>query len=335
MISIREVASYCGVSVATVSKALNGYSDISEETKEKVLKAAEKMGYFPNSVARTLKTNRSYNIGMLFIDETGSGFSHDYFSGLLESFKVSVEEKGYDVTFINNNIGNKKVTYLEHCKYRAVDGVFIASLNFNSIDVIQLANSDIPVVTIDHKFNSKSVVVSDNISGIHELVNYIYSMGHKKIAFIHGQHTAVTQNRLISFYRTVEEHGLNIPKEYIREGVYREPKVTANITKELLDLPNRPTCIIFPDDFSAIGGINVIHERGLSIPKDISVAGYDGILLSQILNPKLTTYKQDTKILGKRAAEQLIKHIEKPKTTFPETIVVKGRLLIGDSVRQL
>jgi DNA-binding LacI/PurR family transcriptional regulator len=335
MISIKEVANHCGVSVATVSKALNGYSDISEDTREKVIKAAEELGYFPNSVARALKTNKSYNVGVLFSDDTQSGLSHEYFAAILESFKVSVEKKGYDVTFINNNIGDKKVSYIEHCKYRSVDGVFIACQDFDAIDVIQLANSDIPVVTIDHKFNSKSAVFSDNVSGIRELVNYIYSMGHRKIALIHGQYTSVTQNRLISFYRTLEEYGVSIHDEYVREGSFHEPKVTANITRKLLDLPNRPTCIIFPDDFSAIGGINVIHERGLNIPRDISVVGYDGILLSRVLSPKLTTYKQDTKLLGQKAAEQLIKHIEKPKTTFPETIVVKGELQIGESVGKL
>ena len=168
-----------------------------------------------------------------------------------------------------------------------------------------------------------------------DLVNYIYSMGHRKIAFIHGQQTAVTQNRIISFHRTLEELGVKIPNEYVRMGDYHEPKITANITRELLDLQRRPTCIIFPDDFSAIGGINVIHERGLSIPQDISVVGYDGILLSRVLSPKLTTYKQDSKILGQKAAQQLILHIEKPKITFPETVLVKGELQIGDSVRKL
>lgn len=335
MVSIKEVAKRCGVSVATVSKALNGYSDIGEDTKVKVIKTAEELGYFPNSVARTLKTNKSYNVGVLFSDDSQSGLSHEYFAAILESFRVGVEKKGYDVTFINNNIGDRKVSYIEHCKYRSVDGVFIASLDFDAIDVIQLANSDIPVITIDHKFNSKSAVISDNVSGVSDLVNYIYSMGHRKIAFIHGHNTSVTQNRLISFYRTLEEYGVSIPDEYVREGAFHDPRATAVITEKLLDMPNRPTCIMFSDDFSAIGGINVIHERGLSIPKDISVVGYDGIILSTVLSPKLTTYKQDTKMLGQKAAEQLIKHIEKPKTTFPEKIVVKGVLQIGDSVGKI
>ena len=334
MVSIKEVAARCGVSRATVSKALNGYSDVSESTKEKVMNVSKEMGYVPNSVARALKTNRSYNLGVLFTDGTRSGLTHEYFSGVLESFKVEAESKGYDVTFINDNIGGNNMSYLEHCQYRGVDGVCIACVDFNSPGVVEIVNSNIPVVTIDHQFNNRSASVSNNILGIHELLDYIYSMGHKKIAYIHGEITAVTEKRLISFYKTLEEYGIVIPDEYVRQGVFHDPKVTADITRELLDLPNRPTCIIFPDDFSAIGGINVIHERGMSIPKDISVAGYDGILLSTVLNPKLTTYKQDTKTLGQKAAELLINHIEKPKTTLPETIVVKGEILKGGSVGQ-
>jgi DNA-binding LacI/PurR family transcriptional regulator len=335
MVSIKEVAARCGVSRATVSKALNGYIDVNESTKEKVMNVAKEMGYVPNSVARALKTNRSYNVGVLFTDGTRSGLTHEYFSGVLESFKAEAECKGYDVTFINDNIGCSNMSYLEHCQYRGVDGVCIACVDFNSTGVVELVNSSIPVVTIDHLFNNKSAIVSDNILGIHDLVDYIHSMGHTKIAYIHGEITAVTEKRMISFHKTLEDYGLVVPDEYVRQGLFHSPEVTANITRELLELPNRPTCIIFPDDFSAIGGINVIRESGLSIPEDISIAGYDGILLSKVLSPKLTTYKQDTKILGKKAAELLINHIEKPKTTIPETILVKGEILKGGSVGQL
>lgn len=335
MVSIKEVAARCGVSMATVSKALNGYIDVNESTKEKVMNAAKEMGYVPNSVARALKTNRTYNVGVLFTDGTRSGLTHEYFAGVLESFKVEAECKGYDVTFINDNIGCSNMSYLEHCQYRGVDGVCIACVDFNSPGVIELVNSSIPVVTIDHLFNNKSAVVSDNILGIHDLLDYIHSMGHTKIAYIHGEITAVTEKRLISFYKTLEEYGLAIPDEYVRQGNFHIPEVTANITRELLELPDRPTCIIFPDDFSAIGGINVIRESGLSIPEDISIAGYDGILLSTVLSPKLTTYKQDIKTLGQKAAELLINHIEKPKTTLPETIVVEGEILKGGSIGKL
>ena len=100
-------------------------------------------------------------------------------------------------------------------------------------------------------------------------------------------------------------------------------------------MPKPPTCIIYPDDFSALGGINAIRERGLSIPDDISIAGYDGILLSHVLEPKLTTICQDTAGIGKTAADRLIQEIEHPRTSLIEHVVVKGRLQKGGSVKKI
>ena len=114
MANIKDIALKCGLSVSTVSKALNSYSDISKETRQRVLETAEQFGYFPNSNARALKTNRTHNIGMLFVDEAQSGLTHDYFSAVLDSFKVEAEKHYYDITFINHNIniGNRPMTYL-------------------------------------------------------------------------------------------------------------------------------------------------------------------------------------------------------------------------------
>ena len=101
MVSMKDISAACGVSVATVSKALNDHHDIGEETKAHIKKVAREMGYHPNSLARALKTNKSYNLGVLFVDEAMSGLTHDYFSHVLDSFKRKAEERGYDITFIN------------------------------------------------------------------------------------------------------------------------------------------------------------------------------------------------------------------------------------------
>ena len=103
MVSMKDISIACGVSVATVSKALNDHSDIGEETKNRIRKVAKEMGYYPNSMARALKTNRTYNIGVLFVDDAQSGLTHDFFSYVLDSFKRTVEESGYDITFINSS----------------------------------------------------------------------------------------------------------------------------------------------------------------------------------------------------------------------------------------
>ena len=211
MVSMKEIAKQCNVSVATVSKALNGYSDIGEETRNYILKTASEMGYLPNSSARALKTKRTFNLGVLFVDEARSGLTHDYFNHVLESFKSTAEAKGYDITFTSGNVSGKRMTYLEHCRYRGVDGVVMACVDFTAEEVQELLLSDIPVVTIDHICDGRISVVSNNIQGMEELVTYIYKKGHRKIAYIHGDDTSVTKNRLGSFYRTLQRLGIEEP----------------------------------------------------------------------------------------------------------------------------
>ena len=164
------------------------------------------------------------------------------------------------------------------------------------------------------------------------MLTYIYEKGHRKIAYIHGADSSVTQNRVGSFYKTLGELGVDVSDDYVKSGVYHDPDTTARLTRELLELKDRPTCIIFPDDFSCIGGMNAIKEQGLRIPEDISIAGYDGILLSQVLDPKIATLQQDTKALGRSAAEKLIALIENPKAAIIERVVVEGKVLPGQSV---
>ncbi|MBO4901853.1 MAG: LacI family DNA-binding transcriptional regulator [Lachnospiraceae bacterium] len=343
MVRLVDVAKRCGVSVATVSKALSDKKDIGEETKEKIRKVCEEMGYFPNSSARTLKIKRSYNLGVLFVAEDDSGLTHDYFSHVLESFRMEAEASGYDITFIysgqspdgeslNAPVALRSMSYLERAEYRGVDGVLVACANYYQPEVMELISSNLPVVTIDHSFDHCSSVVSDNVRGMSDLIEFIYDRGHRKIAFIYGNNTSVTQNRIASYYRSLEERGIDPPDQYVRSAVYRNPKPSYDITLELLDLKNSPTCIIYPDDYACIGGLNAIKERGYRIPEDISVAGYDGVYISQILEPRLTTLRQNTEEIGRKAARKLISQVENPKTAIIEKIIVPGRLLEGGSV---
>lgn len=332
---MKDIAKKCGVSPATVSKALNGHSDIGPETTELVRSVARAMGYLPNAAARALKTNRSNNIGVLFVDKTRCGLTHEYFSSVLNSVKVEAERLGYDITFISKNIGNFTMDYYEHARYRNCDGVVIASVDFTDPDVIRLVESDIPVVTIDHVFNNRTAILSDNVGSMEEIVKYVYGKGHRKIAFIHGEDTSVTKKRMGSFYKTCMEMGIDVPDEYVKPAMYHDPKSSGLATRELLALQDRPTCILYPDDFSFLGGMSELERQGLSIPDDISVVGYDGILLSQALRPRLTTYRQDAKRMGREAATKLISAIEAPKMFVPTQIMIPGSLLTGDTVKQI
>lgn len=335
LVTLKDISESCKVSVATVSKALNGQSDVGEETSRRIRKVASDLGYFPNASARALKTNRSHSIGVLFEDKTGTGLKHEYFSEILDSLKVATESRGYDITFISNSIGRNQMSYTGHARYRRFDGVIIASVDFKNPQVLELVDSGIPLVVLDYVFDSKTAVISDNVSGMEELTEYIISKGHKKIAFIHGEDTTVTQKRLASFIKTCSKHEIPILQDYIKQAVYHDPKSSGLATRELLALTDKPTCIIYPDDFSYIGGMNEIEKHGFIVPKDISVAGYDGILLSKVLRPKLTTFEQNAEEIGRIAATKLIENIENPKTYIPETVSVKGHLIEGESVKAL
>ena len=336
MVSMKDIAAKCNVSVATVSKALNDQSDIGEETRKLIKKTAREMGYFPNSLARALRTNKSYNIGVLFVDEGRSGLTHDYFSRVLDSFKEVVEDNGYDITFINcSKKRPQRMSYLEHSRYRGFDGIVIACIDFTDPEVIELSNADIPMVTIDYMFNNRSSVVSNNYAGMSTLMEYIISKGHKKIAYVCGEDTAVTRNRLAAYYKALEDHGIDVPADYVVHSSYRSTSKSEAITDKFLERKDRPTCILYPDDYSAMGGLNSIHKHGLNVPDDISIAGFDGINIAHKIEPKIATIRQDTKAIGEMAALKLLSLMERPKSTVEEQLMVDGTLEEGKSIAQI
>ncbi|MDO4197538.1 MAG: LacI family DNA-binding transcriptional regulator [Erysipelotrichaceae bacterium] len=327
MVSIKDIAKKCGVSVAAVSKALNDRSDISKATKNRILKTAEEMGYMPNISARTLRTNRTYNIGILFVGSE-PGLSHEYFSNILDSFKDEAEENGYNITFVNDRIAGRKVTFKNNCEYRNFDGVAVITADFNDENVIELVNSGIPAVTLDYVYDNCSSVVSDNMEGMSKLVEYAIEMGHTKIAYIHGEDTKVTENRIAGFYSAMRRNRINVPDEYLVEARYHNPKLCIEVFEKLLKLSDPPTCVIFPDDYSTVVAINSLGESR----QNISFMGYDGIELSRVLN--LTTYEQNKTELGRTAAKKLITRIENPDAPI-EHVTSSGRLIKGNTLKKI
>ena len=331
MVSIKDVAKKCGVSTATVSKALNDRDDVSHATKEHIRRVASELGYFANPSARALKTNRTYNIGLLY---TGAepGLTHEYFSIILESFKAAVEEKGYDITFVNRGIEGQGGTYLEHCLYRQFDGVAVITADFNDPEVIRLCNANLPVVTIDYVFEKCPSVVADNTMGMRILTEYAIKNGHKDIVFIHGNDTEVTRSRIMGFTMAMKENGLSVDDSNLIESSYHDADRCFEITKEILKRKKRPTLIMFPDDYSYLGGYRAIHAEKLSIPNDISTIGYDNIAMSSVFG--LTTFDQDPAAIGRLAVDKLLKVIDDPDS-YKEHSVVMGKMVERNTVKKL
>lgn len=326
MITLKDIASMCGVSVATVSRALNGQTDANNATAKRISRIAREMGYLPNAAARALKTNRSYNIGILYEDE----IHHEYFSLMINYIKKAAEDKGYDITFLNKT---KAISYYEHARYRGLDGVIILQASFQSPEAVRLANGDLPCVAIDYEYDACSCVLGDNQNSIIQLIQFAHSKGHRKIAFVHGQKDSyATAQRLSGFYKGCASLGLMVPDEYVMEAAYHDPRSAAEATRKLLSLDERPSCIFYPDDYSCLGAISELEKAGLSIPDDIAIIGYDGIMLSTVLRPKLTTYCQDVQKIGHTAVDLLTKKIESAEKSFAEHVIISGYIQHGGTV---
>ncbi|OKQ00035.1 LacI family DNA-binding transcriptional regulator [Paenibacillus sp. P46E] len=329
MTTIYDIAKKTGYSPTTVSKAFNNYSDVREKTRQEILRAAQEMGYLPNSHARTLTTKKSWTIGVLFVEETGAGIRHPFFSAVIESFKQVAVAKGYALMFISKDVGGKQSGYLENCRIRGVDGVVVFLSDYEDPYFLELLESDIPTVILDYDTAQSHTVCSDNMAGAQLAVNYLASLGHRRIAHISGGGNSFPgSQRELGYIAAMELQGLEVRDGYIAEGAFfsRESGYTAML--KLLELPERPTAVFASGDLLALGAVMAAKDKGLSVPSDISVIGYDDIELAAYVSPALTTIRQDTEKLGTRAAEILLASIdgkgqEKEALMLPVEIVVR------------
>ncbi len=328
MVRLKDIAEACGVSVATVSRALNGLTNENKERTAFICQTAREMGYYPNAAARTLKTSRSNNIGILYENQ----MNHEYFSSLLDALRTVADERGYDLTIIGRNGSDSNETYYDHARRRNLDGVIMIQADFESTEVVRLANSDMPTVVIDHAYEGCDSVSSDNRASLERIVCHVYNHGHRKIAFVTGQDSAVMRERLAGFYKICAELGIRVPEGFVREGRFHDPERCTAIVRELLRGEEKPTCILCPDDYSCLGALWDLKAKGVRVPEEVSLIGYDGVRMSRMIRPMLTTYRQDTEVIAREAVALLIDAIEMPETHKPRQITVEGMLTEGETL---
>ncbi|WNS41806.1 LacI family DNA-binding transcriptional regulator [Paenibacillus sp. MMS20-IR301] len=313
MTTIYDIAKRTGYSPTTVSKAFNNYSDVREKTRQEILRTAQEMGYLPNAHARTLTTKKSWTIGVLFVENTGAGIRHPFFSAVIESFKQVAVAKGYALMFISKDVGGKRSGYLENCRIRGVDGVVVFLSDYEDPYFKELLESDIPTVILDFDTALSHTVCSDNMAGAMQAVEYLASLGHRRIAHISGgENTYPGKQRELGYRAAMQQQGLEVPDGYIAVGAFFSLENGQRAMKELLALPQRPTAVFASGDLLALGAVMAAKELGLAVPGDISVMGYDDIELAGYVTPALTTVRQNTEMLGTRAAELLLASMNGP-----------------------
>lgn len=337
MVTIKDLSKMSGFSVTTVSKALNDYSDISQKTKDKILKLAAEMDYIPNASARSLITQKSYTIGIVFDEITGVGLQHPLFSRVLESFKSVVEHEGYDIMFLSKSMNGKDGSYLQHSLRKQVEGVFVLCTDFNSVELVDLYRSKLPMLTLDFEQPDILNITSNNKTGITQAVKYLFDLGHRKIANIHGSgKTYIGGQRKDIFLDVMRDLGLDVPPQYMVEGPLFSKEDGYLAMQKLLKLSDLPTAVFAASDMMAIGAMQAIREANLKVPDDISLVGFDGIELGQIIHPRLTTIRQDSRKIGAIAAHNILQMIdEKTRSKQGETISIDTYLITGETTKVL
>jgi LacI family transcriptional regulator len=330
MITIYDVAKRCNVSPSTVSKVINNYSNIPESTKEKVRQVMKEMDYIPNSSAKFLSKGSLNNVGVLAYFGTHiSPFKHMLFTDILDSFQQTMNSKGYDLLFIGRTVNGIEESFYKNCVSRNVDGVLLfGDMEFGEMK--EVVESNIPRIGFDYLGRVMSGVTSDNEQKMFELTEHIIYFGHKNIVYITGEDSPLTQRRITGFKDALAKHNIDYQPSMIVASRYVDFNSISRALDSVLSRAKEPTAIMFPDDYSAIEGMRLLREKGYRVPEDISVTGFDGINVGQMIVPRLTTVKQDTVKIGEVLAIRLISYMQKKKMTF-ELVEIKGQLILGET----
>ncbi len=332
MVKIKDIAKATGYSMTTVSKAFNGYTDISEVARNTVLETAQRLGYIPNGSARSLATKKSNTIGIIFDEILGVGIRHPFFAAIIEYFKKAVEKEGYDILFISSSIGGKTniKSYLEHCRQRGVDGVFIACTQFEEESIQSLVASNIPCVSVEIFTDQINCVNSNDFQGSYDATTYLYNLGHRQIAHIAGTESSYAGlERKRGYLNALEDLGLPFRKDYVLDGGYFAWKNGYTTMQKIIRLKDRPTGVVVAGDMMALGAVKSIFDAGLGVPEDFSIIGFDNIEILQYSIPGITTVAQDFENIGLKAAELLVSNMLNLEMTkqciyLPTTIVERA-----------
>lgn len=330
-ITIKDIAKLANVSHTTVSRALNNSPLINEETKSKIKAIAEELHYVPNYSAKSLVLDKSYTIGLFFssiIQSTSPSFFYETIRGI----NTVIEEKYNLVVRGVNSYGDYSTI-----NNKRFDGIILMSQSDNdNAFIYHVIKQEIPLIILDREVEEKNLinVLSDDEEGTFKAVEHLIQNGHKDIAIIEGKlKFKSAKKRKDGFLKALIKYKLPINSEFMVEGSY-DMKSGYEGMKRLLNLPKRPSAVFCSNDDMAIGAIKAIFDKGLRIPEDISIVGFDDREFSEYTTPSLTTVKRPIEEISIIAGKKLLEVINGKKYEG-EKIYIKTKLILRDSVLDL
>jgi len=327
MATLRDISKYSGISISTISRVLNGNTNVSEETRKKVLNAIKEFGYTRTDM---LKNSSKKTIGVLIPNVRGQ-----HYNLIADGIEKHLLEQNYEMFLTTtNSLLKKEIAILDELLLRKVDGIIICTSKEDDNYIEKLINSAIPVVVVDRKDSEiqiDSVSIDNYNSGIRS-VEYLYSMGHRKILFITGDPGiySFSERRKAFIDYSYKKKDLDI---YFETGGYSAEHGYKATKKYLENRKLDVTAIFYTNDWQAMGGIKCLHDHGIKIPKEISVMGFDDDFYSSYIFPALTTMAQPRTEIGINAASLLIERIEhRCKSKVKRKILLPTELMERESV---
>ena len=327
-VTMKDIAERVGVSKTTISMVINKKdSSISEETKKKIYDVIEETGYIPNNLARGLNTNKSGTIAVIIPD-----ISNPFFSELSRAIEDTANKLGYNMILCNSdNNSEKENRYVQLLISKLIDGVILIPGEHSSESAKLLKMNGVPFVFVDRyieEFEDCPGIFFNNEQGIKYGIEYLYKKGKRKIALVSGPKDIVVNKKRIDGYKeimqkyNIYDESLIFQSEFSLEG-------GINVTNNIIDTKKDIDAIFYSNDIMAIGGMKALKRRKYKIPKDIAIMGFDGIKLSKMVEPELTTIEQPIYDMGKEACKLIVdiineKEIKKNHIYFEPEIISGG-----------
>lgn len=335
-INIKHVAEKSGFSTATVSRVLRNYSGVREKTRKKVLEAVSELNYEVNAVARSLRQEKTYSIGIV----VGNVLSQ-FYSVIAKSVEDTANKFGYNTILCNGDENpEKELNYLKVLKSNRVDGIILTPTGKNSEYVNNLISSGTKVVLLDRVIEGVDcdAVLVDNANGAYKAVKYLIDQGYKRIGIINGYLDRTTgAERLKGYLQALAEADIPKDNSLIKIGDFKKES-GKKLTKELLKQVNKPEAIFVTNIDMSMGALSAIKEMGISIPDEIGIICFDDSEWAPIITPPITVIRQPVYQLGSIASELLIKNIENNEKDLihkSKIIILPTELIIRDSTKKL
>ncbi len=327
-ITIVDVADEAGVSYATVSRVINNKDHVSPEKRERVLRAMAQLGYVANMQARSLAGGESRVVGLL-VDYLSSSYMDEIIRGIDEA----LDAENYDLMlYTTHRRKTKESAYVTKLTRRLADGLLLILPRNASAYLDTLRQRRFPHVLIDHLSDKQNVpsISTTNFRGAYEATAFLLSLGHRRIGFITGtMEFGCASERLDGYRAALKDHDLACDPQLVCEGDFMQPQ-GYQCAHRLLGLAEPPSAIFSSNDMMAFGVMEAARERGLRLPEDLSIVGFDDIPQASHVHPALTTVRQPLEEMGRSGAHLLLKYIAHP-TAEIERIELPTRLIIRES----